>query len=86
MKFRGAEPRAAEAKSRAPWEANIRHGSVREAHAGCRWSRVSLRPEEFTSSETLCHCPSETGADVTVKESGESLPQPYLNCSSPSIS
>lgn len=71
----GAETWAREAKSKAPWERIIRHGSVRVAKAGCCWSRVSLRAVELTSSRTLCHWPSDTGSDVMSKEPGEVFPQ-----------
>lgn len=81
----GTEPWVTEAKSKAPWERIIRHGSVRVVHAGCCWSRVSLRAVEFTSSRTLCHWPFDTGSDLTSKKPGEAFPQLYLNCSSPLI-
>lgn len=92
MKFRGwwwisgAELWVKEAKSKAPWERNIRHGSVRVEKAGWCWSRVSLREVELTSSRMLCHCPSDTGSDLISKEPGEVFPHLYLNCSSPSVS
>ena len=89
VKFRGwwwTESPVKEAKSKAPWERNIRHGSVRVVKAGWCWSRVSLREVELTSSRMLCHCPSDTGSDLISKEPGEVFPHLYLNCSSPSVS
>lgn len=63
----GTKPSVTEAKSKAPWERIIRHGSVRVVDAGCCWSRVSLRAVEFTSSRTLCHWPFDTESDLTSK-------------------